>query len=396
MYTIFHLMRMTHNDITQKIIAFSITVFLILLIFFILAPPTGIAVHLHPGMPSYTAPLYNTSKTVTFNDVELTIRGDEAIPVTYLTFSICRNSTNEEIASVQFFINGTEKPDSDAVNRFTVINITNTSNLPYEENGSFFGYDEQTGETPSFTYGYGYTGPTTNLTIKYTITYTTHITGTLYGQLIVNSSTYIFTSAPSKPFTVLTPPEDINATITTLLVGWNFVSLPFNQTIPKVNLTVIYETTEYTWTEAKNTGILIDTIFQWNRSVPQTYWPTSTLTPGYGYWIYAYQTCELVATNITPIVTDGFITTLSIQWNIFGVPVNESVDKTSLIVNYLGTDYNWTEATTNDNPTGGPIIVKDLFDWNRTIQGYLPVSVLNPGYCYWIYCYYPCILKRIL
>ena len=388
---------MTHNNIAQKIIAFSITVLLILLIFFIMAPPSGIAVHLHPGEPSYTDPLYNTSKTVTFNDVELTIRGDEAIPVIYLTFSIRRNSTNEEIASVQFFINGTEKPDSDPANRFTVINITNTSNLPYEESGSFFGYDEQTGETPNFNYGYGYTGPTTNLTIKYTITYTTHITGTLYGQLIVNSSTYIFTSAPSIPFTVLTPPEVINAPITTLFVGWNFVSLPFNQTISKVNVTVIYETTEYTWAEAKNAGILIDTIFQWNRSVPQTYWPTSTLTPGYGYWIYAYQTCELFASILNQNVSSNFITTLSMNWNVFGVPINQSVNKTSIIVTYLGTDYNWIEATTNDNPTGGPIIVKDLFGWNRTIpKGYLSVNILNPGYCYWIYAYYPCILKQTL
>jgi hypothetical protein len=249
--------------------------------------------------------------------------------------------------------------------------------------------------TLSFNYGYGYTGPTTNLTILYKITYTTHLTGTLYGQLFVNSSTHIFTSAPSTPFTVSPPPGLSN--ITTLLARWNFVSLPFNQTLSKTNLVIIDGGTEYTWTEAKNAGLLIDTIFQWNRSVPQTYWPTDTLSPGYGYWIYAYHTCDLLATDLNPNISTNFITTLSITWNVFGVPINQSMNKTSLIVNYLGSEYNWTEATTNNNPTGGPIIVKDLFGWNRnTPQGYLPVNILNPGYCYWIYSYYPCILKRAL
>jgi hypothetical protein len=481
--------------VTQKIIAFCITVVLTLLIFFIFTPPSGVAVHLHPGVPSYTSPLYNTSKTVTFNNVELTIKGDEAIPVTSLTFSIRRNGTDEEIASVQFYINGTEKPDSDPANRFTVINITNTSNLPYEENGSFNGYDEQTGETANFGYGYGYT-MTVDLTILYKITYTTHITGTLYGQLLVNSSTHLFTSGPSTPFTVSPPPDDTEAplitnitttpssqltngsinitatitdnlsvfehkiritgpagytplnismtqvggntfyynttytiigtytyslwakdtsnnsavstthqfiisahlTITTLLPRWNFISIPFNQTISKTNLIVRDNGTEYTWTEAINAGLLITTIFQWNRTIPQAYRSTSILTPGYGYWIYAYQPCELSATSLNPNISTNYITTLSIKWNAFGVPVNQPVNKTSLIVNYQGNDYNWTEATTNDNPTGGPLIVKDLFGWNETTtpQRYIKSNILDSGYCYWIYSYYPCMLKRIL
>ena len=99
---------MTHKDIAQKFIALSITVSLILLIFLIFAPPSGIAVHLHPGEPNYASPLYDTAQTVTFDNVELTIRGDEAIPVLDLTISIRRNGTHEAVASVQFCINGTE------------------------------------------------------------------------------------------------------------------------------------------------------------------------------------------------------------------------------------------------------------------------------------------------
>jgi hypothetical protein len=184
--------------------------------------------------------------------------------------------------------------------------------------------------------------------------------------------------------------------ITMVLTGWNFVSLPFNQTISKTNLIVIYQGTEYTWAQAVTAGHVIDTIFKWNRtSTPQTYELTDTLTPGHGYWIYAYHTCNIWATNLNPMVSTAYITTLSVKWNIFGVPVNQNVNKTSLIVNYLGVDYTWTQATTNDNPTGGPIVVKDLFGWNRnTPQGYLLSDILNAGHSYWIYSYYTCILKR--
>jgi hypothetical protein len=186
--------------------------------------------------------------------------------------------------------------------------------------------------------------------------------------------------------------------ITNLLVGWNFVSLPFNQTITKTNLIVIYGGTEYSWAEAVAAGHVVTSIFLWNRThTPQQYEETSNLKPGYGYWIYAYHPCELWATDLNPMVSTNYITTLSVKWNIFGVPVNQAVNKTSFIVNYLGTDYNWTQATTNNNPTGGPIVDKNLFGWNRnTPQGYLLSDILNAGYCYWIYAYYSCILKRTL
>ena len=158
------------------------------------------------------------------------------------------------------------------------------------------------------------------------------------------------------------------------------------------------EALERVFQTATTNGYVVDVIWLWNRTVtPQIYEQASSLRPGYGYWIYAYYTCVLWATNLNPMTSTNYITTLSVKWNIFGVPVNLAVNKTTFIVNYLGTDYNWTQATTNSNPTGAPIVVKDIFGWTRTIpQGYYLTNILNAGECYWIYSYQTCILKRTL
>jgi len=75
--------------------------------------------------------------------------------------------------------------------------------------------------------------------------------------------------------------------------------------------------------------------------------------------------------------------------------MNQPLSKTSLIVTYNGVNYDWTQATTNQNPTGGPIIMKDLFGWNRnTPQGYVLSDTLTPGDSYWVYTYYDCVLRR--
>ncbi len=186
--------------------------------------------------------------------------------------------------------------------------------------------------------------------------------------------------------------------ITMVLSGWNFISLPFNQTISKNNLVVIYQGTEYTWAEAVAAGHVVEYIFQWNTSSepnPGTYQPTNILTPGRGYWMFAYNTCNIWATDLNPMVSGNYITGLSMQWNIFGIPVYQSIDKTTLIVNYLGVDYTWTQATTNQNPTNMPIVIGTLFGWTRTTpQGYILSDILNAGYGYWIYAYQSCILKR--
>jgi len=122
------------------------------------------------------------------------------------------------------------------------------------------------------------------------------------------------------------------------------------------------------------------------------YIPVTILEPGYGYWIYAYNSCELWVENIT-IIPDDFITNLIQTWNIIGIPDVESVNKTDLIITYLGVDYTWAEAI---DPINGPIVDPNVYGWDRINSMYVPVGVsLDPGYAYWMYAYEDCKLQKL-
>jgi hypothetical protein len=101
-------------------------------------------------------------------------------------------------------VKGTEISDTPA-GAFTVMNVTDTSNLPYQNGGGYYGYDEKTGYNATgfnYGYGYGYGYGSTDLIIVYTITYKTCTPGTFYAKLSVNSTTYTYTSGKSTSFTV--------------------------------------------------------------------------------------------------------------------------------------------------------------------------------------------------
>ena len=123
------------------------------------------------------------------------------------------------------------------------------------------------------------------------------------------------------------------------------------------------------------------------------YFPATTLEAGYGYWMYAYFDCELWVENISA-TSDDFITDLNQKWNIIGVPSLQTTNLSDLIVNYLDTDYNWTEAT---DPVNGPIVDPNVYGWSRIMHMYIPVAdTLEPGYAYWMYAYEDCTLKRVV
>ncbi len=184
--------------------------------------------------------------------------------------------------------------------------------------------------------------------------------------------------------------------ITTLVAGWNFVSLPFNQSVSKTNLFILYEGEEYTWSEAVTGNIVLSSIFNWDRN-GQGYGLTNDLSAGYGYWLFAYGDCELWVTGLTSMMSTNYVTPLLLNWNVIGIPFNQPVSKTTFLIMYNGGEYNWTQATTNQNPTGGPLVMKDLFGWKRIApQEYVLTDTLQPGYSYWIFSYCDCVLKRIL
>ena len=113
-----------------------------------------------------------------------------------------------------------------------------------------------------------------------------------------------------------------------------------------------------------------------------------TIDPGYGCWMYAYYDCELWAQGIGTFETDNYITDLLTNWNIVGLPDDESVHKENLTVYYNETEYTWQEAVNNT------IILGFSYEWNETNQNYEITDMLKPGGGCWMYAYYNCTLFR--
>lgn len=193
---------MINRNLKKKLIGLIISSMLLVVIFLVLIPPAT-AVRLDPGSPDDTS--VTTGTTITFNDVNLTIRGLEKIPVNNLTFKIFNNANDQQVAYVIFYINGTELEDPS--DKFTV---TNTTTI--DDNWNAYGYQNGTDENPNdgqnynfgYGYGYGYGGTSghTDITFLYDIAYTTHTTGTFYAKLLVNSTSHTYNSSKSTTFTV--------------------------------------------------------------------------------------------------------------------------------------------------------------------------------------------------
>ncbi|GAH80278.1 unnamed protein product, partial [marine sediment metagenome] len=188
--------------------------------------------------------------------------------------------------------------------------------------------------------------------------------------------------------------------IVNLQSKWNLISVPFNQSVPNDDIIVRYDGVDYSWENATTgnnpTGgsIVLRYIYYWNTSIPQHYDLSDVFEPGYGYWMYAYHDCELWSEDFGSTINDGYITDILTTWNLMGVPNDVPLPKEDLIVQYNGVDYSWENATTNNNPTGGPLIIRYIYYWNTiTPQHYDLSDVFEPGYGYWMYAYQDCTLK---
>jgi len=174
---------------------------------------------------------------------------------------------------------------------------------------------------------------------------------------------------------------------TNLIHNWNFISLPFNQSSDKLDIIVKQSGINYSWFNAISAGIINDFVFGWDRNY-QSYKFDDTLEPGYGYWLYAYEDCELWVENISSI-SDEYVTHLEENWNIVGIPQNQSVNKINIAVNYNSGDHTWAEAVSDG-------IVNDyVFGWNREGQSYSFIDTFEPGDSYWVYASQKCTLKKV-
>ena len=71
-----------------------------------------------------------------------------------------------------------------------------------------------------------------------------------------------------------------------------------------------------------------------------------------------------------------------------GQPYNTSLAKGDLIICNNSIDYSWDQAVENNT------ILGFIYGWDRTMQMYELSDEFNPGYGYWMYAYYDCVLKR--
>jgi hypothetical protein len=106
-----------------------------------------------------------------------------------------------------------------------------------------------------------------------------------------------------------------------------------------------------------------------------------------------YSTLERVIVGETNISTH--VTELKQNWNFLSLPFSSTVEVSNVIVKYNDEYYNWSEATTGNNPTGNPLVDGSIFGWDRTNQTYSIGDVLVAGEGYWMYSYQECE-KRVI
>ncbi len=185
------------------------------------------------------------------------------------------------------------------------------------------------------------------------------------------------------PALCIKPPSTPDRKVTNVLIDWNLISLPFNNTVEKEDVVIDFAGEEYTWSDAVTNGYISNFIFDWNRS-EQSYSFSTQFKASYGYWLYSYELCELWVENVTLSSSTPYITEVQFGWNLFSVPYDENVSKQGILVN----DASWDTAVSNGWISGY------IFGWDRSGQQYDFVETFEPGYSYWMYASQPCILER--
>ena len=98
--------------------------------------------------------------------------------------------------------------------------------------------------------------------------------------------------------------------ITDFSVGWNLIGLPYDEPLIKERLVIDDGVDTYDWEEA-TTGDphIIGYIYDWDREDPKYLELVNVLNPGYGYWMYAFEDCDLLYSD-TPCI----ITPIDVEW----------------------------------------------------------------------------------
>jgi len=116
--------------------------------------------------------------------------------------------------------------------------------------------------------------------------------------------------------------------------------------------------------------------------IPGVYTATLIVTDNNGNTDYA--TSEVILNTDRPEEYRE-ITSLNQGWSFISLPYDQTIDKTTLFIEYNGFYYNWDQAITDINPLGTPLINQFIFGWDRTVQSYAFNDLFEPGHGYWLY-----------
>ena len=170
-----------------------------------------------------------------------------------------------------------------------------------------------------------------------------------------------------------------------LKTGWNLISVPCYDSITKAELTVYYNGASHSWSQAVADGYLMNYIYNYNRAT-QTYGFSDSLEPGYGYWIWAYNICDLLMYSNEE--GTGHITNLQDGWNIMGLPYRTPIVKTATYIQNASGTYTWNNAVTNH------IILGFVYGWDSLNQMYDLCDTFEPTRGYWMYSYQDCTMLK--
>ena len=92
---------------------------------------------------------------------------------------------------------------------------------------------------------------------------------------------------------------EFDSTITSVEQDWNLIGSPCLEAVNLSDVMVTYSNMDYTWAEAISNTIIDGNVYNWDR-FSQTYISIQTLNPGEGYWMYAYECCDLWTTILQP------------------------------------------------------------------------------------------------
>ncbi|GAH42281.1 unnamed protein product, partial [marine sediment metagenome] len=135
-----------------------------------------------------------------------------------------------------------------------------------------------------------------------------------------------------------------------------------------------------TWAEAIP-SIILGFTYGWDGG----YAEESTLVPGEGYWMWAYEACDLLIPS--NVEADNHITYLDVGWNLVGVH-KFNRPKLDILVQYDSDWLTWDDAVGND------VILDFIYLWYRVGQYYMLYETFLTSHGYWVYAYKGCALKE--